>query len=145
MDLTTTRIIDVPIDRLWSLQLAHESWPEHLPNFSAVRRLQPGAPFGVGSAAEITQPALGTVTWTVTEFAVDDTHRSFTWEGAAKGVRYAGSHRVEAIGAASRLTLGIRAPGVLVTLMGPLVKGRMQRAIDDEAAAFERWALSADG
>lgn len=144
MDLTTTRIIDVPIDRLWSLQLAHEDWPAHLPNFSAVRRLQPDAPFGVGSAAEITQPALGTVTWTVTEFAVEDTHRRFTWEGSAKGARYAGSHRVEAAGASTRLTLGIRATGAFITLLGPLVKGRMQRAIDDEAAAFERWALSPD-
>ena len=145
MDLTTTRIIDVPIDHLWSLQLAHESWPEHLPNFSAVRRVQPEVPFGVGSAAEITQPALGTVTWTVCEFAVEDTHRSFTWEGAAKGVRYAGSHRVQTVGAATRLTLGLRASGVLIALMSPLVKGRMQRAIDDEAAAFERWALSTAG
>ena len=145
MDLTTTRVIDVPIDRLWELQLAHESWPQHLPNFSAVRRLASDAPFGVGSAAEITQPALGTVTWTVTVYAVDPTRRTYTWEGSAKGARYAGSHLVEAVGESTRLTLGIRATGALISLMGPLVKGRMQRAIDDEAAAFDRWALSPEG
>ena len=143
MELTTTRIIDVPIDRLWSLQLAHEAWPQHLPNFSSVRRLAPGEPFAVGSAAEITQPALGTVRWTVTELTVEPSRRSYTWEGSAKGARYAGSHLVEAVGGSTRLTLGIRAEGALIGLMGWMVKGRMQRAIDDEAAAFAAWA-SAD-
>lgn len=142
MDLTTTRIIAVPIDRLWALQLAHESWPQHLPNFSAVRRPQSDVEFGVGSTAEITQPGLGTVTWTVTEYAVDPTCRTYTWEGSAKGARYAGSHLVESVGDSTRLTLGIRATGPFISVLGPLVKGRMQRAIDDEAAAFERWATA---
>lgn len=142
MDLTTTRIIDVPIDRLWALQLAHAAWPDHLPNFSSVRRLQPEAPFGVGSAVEIAQPALGTVTWTVTECSTDDTRRTYTWEVSAKGARYAGSHLVESVGESTRLTLGLRATGALITVLGRLMKGRMQRAIDNEAAAFERWALA---
>jgi uncharacterized membrane protein len=141
--LTTTRIIDVPIDRLWSLQLDHASWPQHLPNFSSVRRLDPDAPFAVGSAAEITQPALGTVTWTVTELAVEPARRTYMWQGSAKGVRYAGSHLVEAVGSSTRMTLGIRADGPLISVLGRLVRGRMQRAIDDEAAAFERWAVTA--
>ena len=144
MDLTTTRIVDVPIDRLWSLQLAHESWPQHLPNFSAVRRLEPDEPFALGSSAEITQPALGTVTWTVTDLVVEPSRRAYTWEGAAKGARYAGSHLVEAVGESTRLTLGIRAAGPLIAMLGWLVKGRMQRTIDDEAAAFERWAVGAE-
>ena len=144
MHLTTTRIIEAPIDRVWSLQLDHSAWSHHLPNFSAVRRLAPDAPFAVGSAAEITQPALGTVTWTVSELVVEPHRRTFTWEGAAKGTRYAGSHLVESVGASTRLTLGIRADGPLMAMLGWLVKGRMQRAIDDETTAFERWALAAD-
>lgn|GEM_PF-3011168 len=142
MELTTTRVIDVPIDRLWSLQVAHEAWPTHLPNFSAVRRLAPTEPFTVGSSAEITQPALGTVVWTVTELSVEPTRRSYVWHGSAKGATYAGSHLVESVGESTRLTLGIRAEGALIGLMGWLVKGRMQRAIDDEAAAFAAWAVA---
>lgn len=143
MDITVTRRIAAPADRVWALQLDHEHWAERLPNFSEVTRVQPDQPFGVGSSAAITQPGLGTVVWAVTEFEEAPDHRSYSWRGRSRGATYTGSHLVEADGdGACTLTLGIRAEGWFITAMGWMVKGRMQKAAADEAVAFERWAVA---
>lgn len=140
MLLTATRRIAAPIDRVWSLQLDHPRWPERLPNFSRVQR--DATPFGLGASATITQPGLGAVVWTVTRFEESPTRRSFAWSGASGGAVWEGNHQVETLpDGTTQLTLGLAASGPLITLFGWLLKGRMQQAIEDEAAAFERWAL----
>ncbi len=143
MELSTSRLIAAPIDRVWALQLDHERWPAHLPNFSAVTRHDDGRPFGLGSSADITQPALGTVTWTVDHLEVAPARRSFAWTGRARGVTYTGRHEVEERpGDRSLLTLTIVARGGLSSLLAPLVRRTVQRSIEAEAAAFEDWAVS---
>jgi hypothetical protein len=145
MELTATRTIDTSSERLWALQLDHAAWPGRLPNFSKVERSDHVAPFGIGSSAVITQPGLGTVTWTVVEFDEQPHRRSFAWTGRARGTTYTARHLVESEpdGRTTQLTLGIVAEGGLPSLLAPLVRGRMQKAIDDEAAAFEKWATEA--
>ncbi|MBI4934399.1 MAG: SRPBCC family protein [Actinobacteria bacterium] len=141
MELSVTHHIDAPIDRVWALQLDHEHWPDHLPNFSRVVRQAPDEPFGVGSIASVTQPALGTVEWTVTAFEEAPERRSFSWVGASRGIRYAASHLVEARpDGGTQLTLGITATGTAITLLGWMLKGQMKKAVAAEAVAFEQWA-----
>jgi hypothetical protein len=141
--LTTTRIIDAHIDTVWDVQLDHEHWPDHLSNFTKVARRTAGEHFGVGSSAEITQPGLGTVQWTVTEFEVQPARRSFAWTGRSKGITYTGGHEVEqVIGERTRLTLRISMHGGLSKLFAPLARRAVQKSIEAEAAAFEAWATS---
>ena len=143
MQITTMRTIDAPIDRVWALQINHEHWPDHLPNFSKVTRRSPVEPFGMGASAEITQPALGTVVWTVVEFEDTPTRRAYAWTGRAKGVTYTGRHQVEQLpDGRTRLTLGITAEGGLVALLAPLARRAVQKSIDAEAVAFDEWARS---
>ena len=143
MELTATRLVEAPADLLWQLQLAHVQWPGRIPNFHRVEAIT-STPFGVGSKVRITQPGLGTVEWTVEEFADSGPIRSFAWSGRAKGATYTGTHRVVAEGdGRSRLTLGLVATGGLVKVMGPVLRGTMQKAIDGEADCFVRWAADA--
>jgi len=143
MELTASRCVEAPADLLWQLQLAHAQWPAHVPNFKAVVPLAPTG-FGVGSKVRITQPGLGTVEWTVDEFADAGPIRSFAWSGRAKGANYVGTHRVVAeVDGRSQLTLGLSATGGLVKVMGSALRGTMQKAIDAEADCFVRWAAEA--
>lgn len=144
MLVTTTRVIDAPIDRVWALQLDHEGWPQHLPNFQKVVRHLPDRPFGLGSSADITQPALGTVRWTVDEFEATADRRSYAWTGRAKGVGYTGRHAVRQLAdGRTELVLSIVMAGGLAKVIGPMVRGTIQKSIDAEAAAFAAWAASA--
>ena len=139
MELTVSRTIDAPLDRVWALQVDHEHWPQYLPNFSKVVRHQPDQPFGLGSSADITQPALGTVTWTVDEYQNTPQQKSYSWSATSRGTRYTGRHDVaEGIGGRAQLTLTIVAEGGVVRWVAPLVKGRMRKALEAEADAFER-------
>lgn len=143
MDLSVTRTIDAPIDRVWALQLDHIHWPEHLPNFSKVVPHNPQTPFGLASVVFITQPNLGTVAWTVHDYQKSPSQRRYTWHGMANGVHYQASHEVEEKpGNRTQLTLKITATGWPITLLGWLLKTPMQKAITAEAEAFERWAQS---
>ena len=143
MEISTSRTIPAPIDLVWALQLDHEHWPEHLPNFSRVERRSPGEPFGIGSSALVTQPGLGTVEWTVDHFDVQPARRSFAWTGRAKGITYTGRHEVEErIGDRTQLTLTITMEGGLSKLLAPLARRAVQKSIDAEALAFEAWASS---
>jgi hypothetical protein len=108
-----------------------------------VARHDDGQPFGVGSSADITQPALGTVTWTVDHLEVSPTFRSFAWTGRSRGITYTGRHEVEERpDGGSLLTLTIVARGGLSSLLAPLVRRTVQKTIEAEAMAFEQWARS---
>jgi hypothetical protein len=141
MELSVTHTIAAPIDRVWALQLDHEHWSDHLPNFSKVVRHGPERPFGVGSVAALTQPALGTLDWTVTAFEESPARRTYSWARASRGISYVASHLVEERpDGGTQLTLGITATGAAITSLGWMLKGRMKKAIAAEAVAFEHWA-----
>jgi len=143
MELRSTRIIDAAIDQVWALQLAHDQWPTHLPNFTRVVRAADGAPFGLGSTATITQPGLGSLGWTVVRFDEQPGERSFAWVARSRGMHFEASHEAVAHGDhGTRLTLGLRVGGPMGKVIAPVMKGRMQRTIDAESVAFEQWAAA---
>lgn len=142
MELTTSRTIDAPIDRVWALQVDHEHWPAHLPNFKKVVR-HGDAAFAVGSSASITQPGLGTVVWTVVQYDETDARRMYSWTGAARGTRYEGRHEVEALNdGRTALTLTVIADGGVTGALGWLMRPAMRKALEAEADAFVEWATS---
>jgi uncharacterized membrane protein len=143
MRLSVSRTIDAPIDTVWALQIDHEHWPAHLPNFKEVVRHDAGRPFGPQSSAAITQPGLGTVVWTVTEYDDAPGRKAYAWSGRARGATYVGRHEVEAaVGDQSVLTLTIEVSGGLTPVMAPLMRRSMQKAVAAEMAAFAAWARS---
>jgi hypothetical protein len=145
MEFTSARTLDVPIDQAWQLQLAHHQWAEHIPHFDSVQRVDGAGPpeFGIGSKALINQRGLGTVEWTVVQFDDSPEDRSYVWTGKVRGMRFEGRHRVTAIDAEhTTLTLGIAGSGVVMALLGPLVRGTARKALDAEADAFQRWATA---
>lgn len=142
MEFSSVRTLDVPIERAWQLQLAHHEWAKRIPHFDKVQRVgDPGAAFGVGSKALITQSGLGTVEWTVVEFEGSGDDRHYAWTGKVRGMRFEGRHRVATVDADhSTMTLGVTGSGLLLTLLGPMIRGTMRKALDAEADAFQRWA-----
>src|SRR5262249_25042760 len=65
-----------PAERVWSVLVDVERWPEWTPSTTSIERLDQAA-FGPGSRVRIRQPKLKAVVWRVTEFRQD---RLFTWE-----------------------------------------------------------------
>jgi hypothetical protein len=74
--------------------------------------------------------------WRVTEYTEG---KSFTWETAARGIRIVGWHSVEADGAGSLASMGVRFNGgLLAKLMGPYLRSVARRNVGLEADGLKR-------
>jgi hypothetical protein len=112
-----------------------ERWPEWTASVTAVKPLDPG-PLAVGSRVAVTQPRLGTMTWTVTEITPAS---GFTWEVRKPAAHSIASHRLEALGEGrTRLTLVLEQRGVLGELFGRLFRKLTVRYLDLEANGLRR-------
>ena len=89
--LKRTVTIAGPPERVWSVVVDVDGWPERVPTVTSVERLDEG-PLVVGSRTRLQQPRLPTAVWTVTELTPG---RSFTWESSSPGVTVTASHVVE--------------------------------------------------
>ena len=113
---------------VWSATTDVERWPEWTPTVTRVRRLDAG-PLAVGSAAEIRQPAMPPVIWTVTELAPP---RRFVWEGRLRGLRMVATHELASDPHGTRSRLSIELTGPLARLLGPLLRWSVGRALRRE-------------
>ena len=108
-------------DRVWSVLRDVERWHEWTASVTSINLREHG-PLVVGSTAIVRQPKLPPARWKVT--AVDDAHRTFTWESWAPGVRVIANHSVAQVGTGSRATLSVAYAGMagplLVRLLGDL-------------------------
>jgi uncharacterized membrane protein len=138
MHFEATVEIDAPIDKIWSILMDLERWPEMTPSVTRVERLgEP--PLAPGSQARLHQPRLRPAIWTVTEL---EEGRTFVWESLAPGlVTTAGHYLTSGSGmVTSRHTIdqqGFAAP-LLSLLYGRLVR----RYITQEAEGLKRLAES---
>lgn len=127
-------------EEIWRLYVDVEHWPDMSESTREVRRLDSG-PFQLGSEAMVSQPGLPPTRWRVTDF---DPGRSFTWETANTGLATSvGWHTVEANGAGSVITIGLRVRGPLGAVTGALFGRRIQRSITMEMEGFRRTAEAA--
>lgn len=133
--------INAAAERIWAALADVEDWPKWTPTMTSVTRLD-HEPFGVGSRARITQPRLGTTTWTVTEFTP---RRSFVWEAKRPGLSLVAGHRLSSgsDGGVS-LTLTLELNGPLGRLLEPLTARTTRRYVQLEAEGHKRKAEMPD-
>jgi uncharacterized membrane protein len=128
MKLADSIQIDASPERVWSVTQEVERWPEWTPTVTSVKRLDPG-PFGLGSTARLRQPAQPAAEWVVTEF---EAGRGFAWETSRRGLHMKARHEVTADGAGTRNVLSVEATGIVATLLGPLLRIAIARALSAE-------------
>jgi uncharacterized membrane protein len=109
--LERTVTIAAPPDRVWSVVVDVDRWPERIPTVDAVERLDDG-PLAVGSRTRLQQPRLPAGVWTITELTPG---RSFTWESRSPGVtsplRTSSSHALMEVSSPSPWTCPVRSRG----------------------------------
>ncbi len=136
-------VIDItaPEERVWAALTDIEHWPEWTTSMTSVTRIDDGA-FGVGSQARITQPRMGTMTWTVTELTPG---HSFVWEAKRPGLAIVANHSLSSDGGGTvRLALTIEQKGLVGRLLGPLTEKMAKRYVELEAEGHKRRAETPD-
>jgi uncharacterized membrane protein len=136
MKVENTIRIDATESRVWALTLDLEAWPRYSPTMTEVTRLDDG-PVGVGSRARVKQPAQSAKIWTVTEL---EPEKTFTWTTRAMGMTMVATHEVEATAGGTLNHLRVEATGGLSSILGPLLKAPIAKAIAQENQGFKRAA-----
>ena len=133
-DYSVSVEITAPPERVWSVMVDGERWPEWTASVTSVKRLDSG-PLRIGSRARIRQPRVPPAEWRVTEL---NEGRSFTWATGSALARATARLQVEAIPSGTRATLSISYAG----LLGGVVS-RLTRALNDRYLALEAAGLKA--
>lgn len=128
-------------DRVWSILVDVERWPDLIATVDAVERLDPG-PLTVGSRTRLRQPRLPSAVWTVTELTEGS---SYTWESRSPGVRITADHRVEPCPEGTRLTLRVSVAGPLSGVGWLMTRSLTQEYVATEAASIKRAAEGTGG
>ncbi len=138
--LRHTVTIAAPPERVWSVVVDVDRWPERIPTVDAVERLDAG-PLVVGSRTRLQQPRLPTAVWTVTELTQGS---SFTWVSRSPGVTVTASHLVEPHPDGSRLTLAVDVSGPIAWMGWLMTRSLTRRYVETEAASMKRAAETRD-
>ena len=129
--------INAPPERVWSVMMDVERWPEWTESMKSVERLD-SEEFGVGSKAKLRiRRSPSANVWTVTEVTPN---RSFTWETNSGGVKGIASHLIEPDGNGSKVTLTVDLSGIVATLFSPMIAGQSRKNVDMEAEGLKRRA-----
>jgi uncharacterized membrane protein len=103
-----------PFERVWTVLVDVERWPQWTPTVTRVERLESGA-LAIGSRTKIWQPGLMANTWRVT--ALDEGIGVFTWETSRPGIKIVATHRASVTPEGVRVTLALDYKGLLGALM----------------------------
>lgn len=125
----TTFDVDAPPSQVWFVSTDVERMPTWTTSMTVVV-LDPKGPLAVGSVARITQPKLGTATWTVTEVVPGE---SWTWESRSSGTRIIATHRVVPREGGSTVTLSVRMAGATAALVWFLAGKLVRNYVTAEA------------
>src|SRR5215475_5463916 len=123
-----------PAERVWSVLVDVERWPQWTSSITKVERLDQAA-FGPGSCVRIRQPKLKTMVWRVTEFRQG---RLFTWEARSVGVSAVARHTIQPRDHGCTVTLTIEQEGWLVALLRPFLMKLSQRYVQMEAQGLKK-------
>jgi carbon monoxide dehydrogenase subunit G len=126
--------------RVWEVLSDLERWPERIPTYQELRRLDDGE-LRVGSRAHVKQKGLAAGEWEVSEL---DEGETFTWTCRQPGVRLVGRHHVtpEPDGT-SRLTLELEQNGWLSGAVTLFWGRKVREYVDLEAEALKDAAEAA--
>ena len=140
MQYEKTTVVDADPARVWAVLSEIERWPERIPTYQEVRRLDEGT-LKVGSRARVKQKGLAAGEWEVGEL-VDGT--TFTWASKQPGVRIVGRHTVSTdADGTTRLTLGLEQSGPLSGVITMLMGRKVREYVDLEAQALKSAAEAA--
>ena len=126
--------------RVWEILSDLERWPERIPTYEELRRLD-DSDLRVGSRAHVKQKGLAAGDWEVSELVEGET---FTWTTRQPGVRVVARHHVtpEADGT-SRLTLELEQSGWLSGVVSLFLGRKVREYVDLEAEALKDAAEAA--
>ncbi|HEY2272351.1 MAG TPA: SRPBCC family protein [Jatrophihabitantaceae bacterium] len=115
----------------WAALSAVDQWPRWISNYQSIELIDP-APLAVGSRARVKQRGLRAGTWEITELVPGAV---FTWQNSQPGVHTVARHEVgaEADGR-TRIVLTLEQTGPLAGIVGSLLRGKITRYVDEEAA-----------
>lgn len=91
--IKVTTEIDAPIERVWEVLSAVETWPQWVPTVQKVECFD-GPALKLGARYRITQPRLRPAVWKVDELAEGT---RFAWRAKAPGVEMVADHVLERI------------------------------------------------
>jgi hypothetical protein len=127
--------IEAPLDLVWSQLIDVEHWSRWTISVTSVQRRDHG-PFTLGSSADVKQPRLPRMRWTVTDFQPP---REFTWSVFSPGVTTHGIHALTPGPAnTTTVTLTIRRTGPLAWLVDKLTEKLTVDYMTLEAAGLKR-------
>jgi uncharacterized membrane protein len=127
--------IDADADLVWSVYSDVVAWPTWTASVTSVE-LSPSAPLAVGSRAQIKQPRLPRVEWTVTAL---ESGREWVWENKAPGATSVAAHSVVASGEGrAHVELWIDQRGLVGRAIGVLVRRMTRRYLRMEAEGLKR-------
>lgn len=126
-------------ERVWTVVVDVERWPERIPTVDAVERLD-GGPLAVGARTRLQQPRLPTAVWTVTELTAGS---SYTWTSSSPGVTVSAAHVVEPHPDGSRLSLAVTVSGPLSRVGWMMTRSLTRQYVETEALAIKRAAENA--
>jgi len=120
--------------RVWDVLSDIERWPERIPTYEAVRRLDDGD-LRIGSRAHVKQKGLAAGEWEVSELVVGS---AFTWASRQPGVHIVGRHTISTDpDGRSRLTLVLQQSGWLSGVVALALGRKVRRYVDLEAEALK--------
>jgi uncharacterized membrane protein len=126
--------------QVWEVMSDLERWPERIPTYDELRRLDDGD-LRVGSRAHVKQKGLAAGEWEVSELVEGET---FTWTSRQPGVRLVARHHVTAqADGTSRLTLELEQSGWLSGVVSLFLGRKVREYVDLEAEALKDTAEAA--
>ena len=125
--------IEAPPAGVWAVMADLEHWPEWTDSVSRIEALE-WATTGIGSRFRVEQPKLKPAEFTTTEWSPGS---GFTWVSRAPGIRSIATHRIEARGDGSEVTLALRFEGWLGPVVGLFAGGLVRRYMRMEAQGLK--------
>jgi uncharacterized membrane protein len=132
--------VQAPIEKVWTILSAVESWPTWLPTVSSVESLD-SASISPGSRFRVRQPKLRPAVWTVSEL---EPPLRFAWQAKSPGMELFADHALERIRPDStRVHLRFEFRGWLGRLLGAAYGSITQAYLEQEMQALKRVAEKA--
>jgi uncharacterized protein YndB with AHSA1/START domain len=133
--------INASRDRVWQVTVDVEAWPKWSPVMESIRREDTGD-FKLGSTALIKQKQMPETRWTVT--GIEPGHR-FTWQARSLGIDMIATHSIVPGEGAVISLLRIEMDGLLIKLLGPIMKMLVSKSLKLENQGLKHYCESGQG
>jgi len=130
---------------VWDITTYLPDWPEWTPTVTAIEPLDGAERVALGVRARLKQPAQRPAVWTVTEYSQQGESYSFAWSTKNMGATFVGRHDVAPLGNGAQCTLTVEASGFTATLLSPILKPLLAKALADEAQGLKQYAEARAG